>query len=126
MARVPQKRTSAEERVAAALRRLGMRYRRNVKSLPGSPDFANVSRGWAIQVHGCFWHQHDCRRGTMPTHNKAEWEAKFRRNRDRDSAAEMALSGLGLRVLTVWECESKDDDALLAIVAPLASEWRIG
>src|SRR5262245_29308629 len=25
-------------------------------SLPGTPDFANKSRRWALFVHGCFWH----------------------------------------------------------------------
>lgn len=117
MARVPQKRTTPEETVARALRELGVSYRRNVKSLPGSPDFANQTKGWVVQVYGCFWHQHSCPRGSMPSHNRAEWQVKFARNRQRDVETEALLSARGLRVLTVWECEVKDPTRLKAILS---------
>jgi DNA mismatch endonuclease (patch repair protein) len=113
MARVRQKRTTPEEVVASLLRELRVRYRRNVRSLPGSPDFANRSRRWAIQVHGCFWHQHSCARGSMPSHNGELWRVKFQRNKERDTRTEAALAELGLRVLTVWECEMKGRDELV-------------
>lgn len=112
MSRVPQARTTPEEQVATALRQLGISYRRNVRTLPGRPDFANRSKGWAIQVHGCFWHQHDCKRGTMPSHNREAWQAKFARNRRRDAEVDARLAALGLRVVTVWECETKDSVGL--------------
>lgn len=112
MARVKQARTAPEEKVATALKELGLSYRRNVKSLPGKPDFSNRSKGWAIQVHGCFWHQHDCKRGTMPMHNRAEWVAKFARNKERDIAVDTALRDLDLRVITLWECEVNDPGQL--------------
>lgn len=112
MSKVRQSRTTPEEKVATALRQMGVYYRRNVKSLPGKPDFANQSKGWTIQVHGCFWHQHDCKRGTMPSHNHEDWVAKFSRNKARDRAVEASLRDLGLRVLTVWECETNNSDQL--------------
>ncbi|QDH74375.1 very short patch repair endonuclease [Brevundimonas sp. M20] len=112
MSKVRQAKTKPEETVAKALREIGASYRRNVRALPGTPDFANQSNGWVVQVHGCFWHQHDCKRGTMPSHNQAEWRAKFERNKARDAEAERALSSLGLRVLTVWECETKTPSEL--------------
>lgn len=108
MAKVKQRRTTPEDQVAAVLRELGQSYRRNVATLPGTPDFANRSRGWAIQVHGCFWHQHDCKRGTIPLHNRDAWLIKFAANKARDELSERRLRELGLRVLTVWECEAKD------------------
>jgi DNA mismatch endonuclease (patch repair protein) len=108
MAKVGQRRTMPEDRVASVLRALGHSYRRNVRALPGTPDFANQSKGWAIQVHGCFWHQHDCKRGTMPVHNREAWVAKFAANKLRDELSETRLRELGLKVLTVWECETKD------------------
>lgn len=108
MSQVGQTRTEPEERVARALREIGASYRRNVKSLPGKPDFANRRRRWVVQVHGCFWHQHDCKRGAVPTHNRTEWEAKFARNRKRDMDVEAALASQGFSVLTVWECETRD------------------
>lgn len=112
MAKVRQSRTTPEECVAATLRELGLAYRRNVKTLPGKPDFSNRSKGWAVQVHGCFWHQHDCKRGTMPAHNRREWEAKFARNKERDAEVELLLMERGLKVVTVWECETKDSVGL--------------
>lgn len=109
MARVRQRRTQPEEQVAAVLRRLGVAYRRNVEALPGSPDFANRTRGWAINVHGCFWHRHPgCRRTTTPKHNGEFWRAKFDANVARDRLNELRLRELGLRVATVWECETAD------------------
>lgn len=108
MAKVKQAKTNPEQRVALTLRELGQSYRRNAKSLPGKPDFSNQSKAWAVQVHGCFWHQHDCKRGTMPSHNRTEWIAKFARNKERDREVESQLQALGLKVVTVWECETKD------------------
>lgn len=113
MTKVRQARTTPEEAVASVLRELGVFYRRNVKTLPGKPDFANRSRGWVVQVHGCFWHQHDCKRGTIPAHNREAWLAKFARNKQRDSEVEAALEASGLRVLTVWECETRNHQSLV-------------
>lgn len=109
MQRVRQRRTEAEDLVAAALRTLGLHYRRNVKGLPGSPDFANRRRGWAIFVNGCFWHHHKgCPRGTMPKRNHAFWAEKLAANRKRDAAKIRLLRKAGLRVVLVWECEALD------------------
>ena len=106
LARVKQKKTRPEEEVARLLRDLGLAYRRNVRSLPGSPDFANRSKGWAIFVNGCFWHHHTgCRRAGLPKNNRAFWQAKFAANRSRDAAKIRALRALGFRVLVIWECE---------------------
>jgi len=113
MAKVRQSHTTPEEAVASALRELGAFYRRNVRTLPGRPDFANRSRGWVIQVHGCFWHQHDCKRGTIPAHNREAWLSKFSRNKQRDLEVEAALESSGLRVLTVWECETRNRQSLV-------------
>src|SRR5437762_9074643 len=82
MSRVRQRGTDAELAVAAALRQLGISYRLNVTSLPGSPDFANRRRKWTVFVHGCFWHQHTgCKRATVPKTNADFWRDKFHANR---------------------------------------------
>ena len=113
MQRIRRRGTGAEERVAAALRNLGVHYRRNVESLPGAPDFANRRRGWAIFVNGCFWHHHKgCPRGTMPKRNRAFWAEKLAANRKRDAAKIRALRQAGLRVVLIWECEAMDSRRL--------------
>jgi DNA mismatch endonuclease, patch repair protein len=117
MRRVRQRGTPGEIAVARMLVRLGLHYRRNVRSLPGSPDFANKARRWAIFVHGCFWHRHTaCRRATVPKRNRDFWLEKFRANRRRDAMAIRALRRRGFRVLVVWEC---------AIAAEATMESRI-
>jgi DNA mismatch endonuclease Vsr len=106
MRRVRQKDTTAERRVAETLRGLGAAYRKNVRSLPGSPDFANRGRKWAVFVHGCFWHQHEgCKRATVPKANSAFWLDKFARNKARDATAVSRLEAAGFRVAVIWECE---------------------
>ena len=108
MGRVRQRGTKPEIEVAAALRSLGASYRLNVRSLPGSPDFANKSKKWAVFVHGCFWHRHTgCRRATTPTNNREFWLEKFAANRRRDARSIRALRAMGFRVAIVWECRAK-------------------
>ncbi len=113
MKRVRQHKTHVENVVAAALRAHHMNYRRNVRTLPGSPDFANKSKGWAIFVNGCFWHHHKhCVRGTIPTRNRAFWVEKFAANRRRDARKIKALRAIGFNVAIIWECQGLDPSAL--------------
>lgn len=111
MRRIRRRGTAPELIVGELLRELGVAYRRNCASLPGSPDFANRTRGWAIFVHGCFWHGHlRCRRRSrlLPKTNQSWWFAKLSANRARDARKTGELRLLGLRVLTVWECSLRD------------------
>jgi DNA mismatch endonuclease (patch repair protein) len=113
MRRVRRARTAPEDAVAAALRDLGVACRRNLRSLPGSPDFANRRRGWAIFVNGCYWHRHtNCARATTPKRNAAFWAAKFAANRRRDARKILELRKQGLGVLLIWECETFHADRL--------------
>ncbi len=122
MQRVRQRRTRPEDLVAAGLRERGLHYRRNVKALPGSPDFANRRRGWAIFVNGCFWHHHKgCKRGTIPKRNRPFWVDKFAANRRRDATKIRALRRAGLRVVVIWECEALDPRRLAQHLAVLAN-----
>lgn len=100
--------THVETLVAKALREGNWHYRKNVRSLAGSPDFANKSARWAIFVNGCYWHHHkDCSRATIPKRNVDFWTGKFRDNRTRDARSVRALRRLGYRVIIVWECGSE-------------------
>ena len=113
MARVRQKGTSPEKIVGTVLRSLGQAYRLNVRGLPGSPDFANRARKWAVFVNGCYWHHHTgCKRATVPKTNETFWRDKFGANRARDARSVRALRRAGFRVVVVWECETSDPDRL--------------
>jgi DNA mismatch endonuclease (patch repair protein) len=126
MGRVRQRGTAAEILVGRALRSLGVGYRLNVKSLPGSPDFANRSRKWAVFVNGCFWHHHTaCSRATKPKANADFWRDKFKANRSRDAAAVRALRASGFRVVILWECQVMDDRDLAARASKVLEPRRI-
>jgi DNA mismatch endonuclease (patch repair protein) len=125
MKRVRQRGTPLEVEVGRICTSLGLRYRRNVKTLPGSPDLANRSRRWAIFAHGCFWHHHDdCGLATVPTRNARFWTEKFAANRERDARKIAQLKGLGFRVLVVWQCELDDRRRLVRRLSNLG-EARI-
>lgn len=113
MARVKGKDTAPEMKVRKALTALGARYRLHRKDLPGSPDIVLPGRRLVIFVHGCFWHGHDCARGSrVPKANRDYWVAKVARNRARDAASREALAKLGWRVETIWECDLRDAEVL--------------
>lgn len=113
MQRVRRRGTPAEAAVAKLCREIGLHYRLNVKSLPGSPDLANKSKRWAIFVNGCFWHRHrNCRLATTPKRNREFWQRKFIKNRKRDAKKARELRKLGFLVAFVWQCEVVDREAL--------------
>ncbi len=113
MRAVKSENTTPELAVRKLLRAFAPGYRLHRADLPGKPDIAYIGRRLAIFVHGCFWHGHDCARGARsPKTNAAYWREKIARNRARDAAHREALASLGWRVLTVYECELKDADAL--------------
>ena len=123
MRRVKGRNTTPEMQVRRALTRLGARYRLHRKDLPGSPDVVLPGRRLALFVHGCFWHGHDCARGSrVPKANREYWTAKVGRNKARDVQAHEALVAQGWRVETLWECDLKDAAALEARLRTLLDE----
>jgi DNA mismatch endonuclease, patch repair protein len=127
MRRVKGRNTTPEMTVRRALTRLGARYRLHRKDLPGNPDIVMPGRKLALFVHGCFWHGHDCARGSrVPKANREYWVAKVGRNVARDARSAEALAALGWRVETIWECDLKDAAALEARLAGLLNSSSHG
>ena len=115
MAGVRSKDTAPERALRRILTGLGARYRLHRRDLPGTPDVVMPGRKLAFFVHGCFWHGHDCARGSrVPKANRDYWLAKVARNTARDDRAKQALEAAGWRVEVVWECDFKDEGALAA------------
>lgn len=96
-----------EEIVRKYLYSQGFRYRKNVKSLPGTPDIVLSKYRTVIFVNGCFWHKHDCPRFVWPSSNQEYWIPKILGNVDRDKKNIEQLQIQGWRVIVVWECELK-------------------
>lgn len=85
MSQIKNKNTKPEEIVRKYLFNRGLRYRKNVKKLPGCPDIVLPRYGVVIFVNGCFWHVHDgCKYFKWPQNNKEFWEAKLSNNKKRD------------------------------------------
>nr|WP_093161657.1 DNA mismatch endonuclease Vsr [Variovorax sp. YR216] len=108
MAAVRSKNTEIEQTVRSILHGLGLRFRLHDKALPGSPDIVLRRHATVVMVHGCFWHGHGCSRGKPPSSRSDFWLPKLQGNRRRDRRNADALRRLGWRVITVWECESKN------------------
>jgi len=112
MRRVRAKNTAVEVRVRRALHGRGFRFRLHPDDLPGHPDIVLPKYRTVVFVHGCFWHQHDCRKGQTPDSNRAFWVSKLSRNVARDAEHEEALRSAGWSVITVWECQLHDEEAM--------------
>lgn len=109
MRRIKGKDTKSELAVRRILRAAGIGYRLGGCDLPGRPDVVMKGRRAVVLVHGCFWHGHECARGSRkPKANAAYWTAKIDRNRARDRASETVLAEGGWSVITVWECDMRD------------------
>jgi DNA mismatch endonuclease (patch repair protein) len=105
MSRVRVKDTKPERLIRSLLSERGVRYRLHLKTLPGHPDIYISRLRLAIFVHGCFWHGHDCTRGTAPKSNVDFWQAKLTRNVRRDSEQIAKLLEKGIDTKVVWECQ---------------------
>jgi DNA mismatch endonuclease (patch repair protein) len=84
----------------------------------GTPDLVFASRRKVIFVHGCFWHRHSCPDGRKLPHSKTDyWVPKLAGNRDRDRRIQRRLKNEGWDVLIIWECETKNVEALRQMLA---------
>jgi DNA mismatch endonuclease, patch repair protein len=118
MSRIRSSNTNPERTVRSIIHRLGYRYRLHCRDLPGKPDIVLVSRRKIVFVHGCFWHRHSCRRGSLnPKSNRHYWENKLIGNVTRDRIQHTALEEAGWSVLTVWECQCKEPKQLITTLS---------
>lgn len=100
--------TKPELLVRSVLHGLGYRFRLHQKDFPGKPDLVFSRRKKIIFIHGCFWHGHDCKRGSrQPKTNFEYWKEKISRNKARDLFSIASLEESGWNVMIVWECELK-------------------
>lgn len=115
MARIRGRNTSPERTVRSLLHKAGYRFRLHRRDLPGTPDIVLSAYRTVIQVNGCFWHAHSgCRYAVLPKTRTDFWSKKIDANRKRDVRVTGELEKLGWRVITVWECELRSPEALLA------------
>ena len=108
MSHIRSKDTMPEVILRRELFRRGFRFRKNVRSLPGTPDIVLPKYRTCIFVNGCFWHGHrGCTKYTVPKTNEQFWREKVARNIARDELNAQRLDTLAWSVITVWERELK-------------------
>ena len=106
MAAIKGKDTKPEMIVRKYLFSRGLRFRVQVKKLPGTPDIVLPKYKIVVFVNGCFWHGHEgCKYFRLPKSNVEFWREKIERNIERDKESMKALFDLGWKVIRVWECE---------------------
>ena len=108
MSHIRSKNTKPELLVRKWLWQHGIRYRLNVKDIPGKPDIVLRKHRTVIFINGCFWHGHDgCDKFVMPKSNIEFWENKIRTNKERDEKNHRLLREAGWNVIVIWECRLK-------------------
>jgi DNA mismatch endonuclease, patch repair protein len=126
MSGIRGKNTKPEMLVRRALFASGYRFRLHRRDLPGAPDIVLPGRKVAIFAHGCFWHMHaGCKNSKIPSTRPDFWRSKLEGNVERDRRAIELLLTDGWRVLTVWECATRDPVAL-ASLPDSVSRWIEG
>ena len=113
MSQIRSSNTGPERAVRSMLHRMGFRFALQRKDLPGKPDIVLPRYNSVVMVHGCFWHRHEvCPYAYKPRSRVEFWESKFEENVLRDKEVHRQLEELGWNVITVWECELGEPEAL--------------
>lgn len=107
MAAVRARDTKPELMIRKALHASGLRYRINVRDLPGKPDIVLPRHRAVVLVHGCFWHRHECDLFRWPESRTDFWREKLDGNAARDRSASKALDKARWRQAVIWECALK-------------------
>lgn len=106
MASIHSENTRPEQAVRRELWHRGYRFRKCVRTLPGTPDIVLPKYRTCIFVNGCFWHGHKgCSKFVMPKTRTEFWVNKIARNQERDLVNIQRLESIGWSAITVWECE---------------------
>jgi DNA mismatch endonuclease (patch repair protein) len=114
MSKIRSKNTKPEKTVRKILDKLNVKYNIYTKMLPGTPDIIIPEIKKIIFINGCFWHQHkNCKRANIPKTNKEYWIKKLSRNIKKQNTDIKDLRKLGWSISVIWECQTKDETALI-------------
>lgn len=114
--------TKIERRLAMALWEKGVRYRKNDKTVYGTPDLSFKGKKVAVFVDSEFWHGKDwlTEKDRVKT-NSAFWQNKIETNIRRDILVNLTLQEQGWTVLRFWgkEIEKELDRCVAEILQAL-------
>jgi DNA mismatch endonuclease (patch repair protein) len=95
-----------------ALWKFDIRYRKNVKSLYGTPDIAIKKYKIVVFIDGDFWHGHDWKRRHFKSQKELLasysefWQNKIRRNIARDKKVTRYYRSIGWKILRFWTSDT--------------------
>ena len=118
MSKIKLKDGDSEKALAKKLWNHNIRYRKNYKKLPGSPDIAITGHKIAIFIDGEFWHGKDWgERKTKLKNNREYWIEKIEENIQRDKRVDQELAAIGWSVYHFWSKDvKKDPDRCVEII----------
>ncbi|MDX9882422.1 MAG: very short patch repair endonuclease [Prolixibacteraceae bacterium] len=113
MRRIKSENTKPELKLRKFLWGIGIRYRKNVKKLPGTPDIVISRYKLIIFIDGEFWHGHNWEeKKSKIKSNRDFWIPKIERNMQRDVENNRYYSEKGWHVMRFWEHEIKKEFAV--------------
>lgn len=99
--------TRMEDDICKALWQGGLRFRKNVKDLPGKPDIAIKKYKIVIFLDSCFWHK--CpKHFKQPKSNLEYWIPKIENNVKRDLKINEYYKQNKWKILRIWEHKYKE------------------
>ena len=132
MSAIKSKDTEPELILRRAIWKQGLRYRVNMKNLPGKPDIVFTKAKIAVFCDGDFWHGHNWAirgLGSLEEELKSYspfWREKIVGNVERDKRHNETLEKDGWLVLRFWESEIRNDANMCAQKVQEAYLRRIG
>ena len=120
MSAVKSKDTRPELSLRRELWSRGLRYRVNVKTLPGKPDIVFTKAKIAVFCDGDFWHGHNWAiRGLTSLEEELSrytpfWRDKILGNIKRDLETTAKLECDGWQVIRIWESDIKSNVSICA------------
>jgi DNA mismatch endonuclease (patch repair protein) len=108
MSKIRGKDTKPEILFRKELWRLGIRYRKHSKKIPGNPDILIKKYKMVIFIDGEFWHGYNWKEKKKKIKaNRDFWIPKIERNMQRDFENNLKLENLGFKVFRFWEHQIK-------------------
>lgn len=109
--------TVHEKLIRKALWRRGLRFRKNVTTLPGKPDIVFPRARVVVFCDGDFWHGRNWRRLSRKLQDGANaryWCQKIKANIARDRRTTRLLQNENWRVIRLWEGDIRANPDRLA------------
>ena len=119
MVAIKSRGTTIERTFGRLLWNAGIHYRKNDKTVFGSPDFCHKGRKIAIFCDGEMWHGKDWeKRQADFKSNRSFWLSKIERNMKRDKEVNETLQSGGWTVLRFWgnDIKKHPEDCLQKVI----------